>query len=144
MDHLKGPAADHSEIAGKEGSGKTALLVQAASYAHSNGWVVLYIPSATSSVDSSSAFTYSTDRALFEQPNLAADFLQRFSAANKAAFKAIKTSKARKIGEKQVAAGKSLEELAKAGAGDEKLTTSVFEAVMEELEQQTEQVVLPP
>ncbi|GAA6026343.1 hypothetical protein JCM8202_001951 [Rhodotorula sphaerocarpa] len=129
-------------LAGKEGSGKTALLVQAASYAHSNGWIVLYIPSATSLIDSSSPFTYSADRALFEQPNLAADFLQRFSAANKAAFKALKTAKAHKVGEREIASGKSLEELAKTGGGDEKLTTAVFEAIMEELSQQTKRPVL--
>lgn len=116
--------------------------MQAASYAHSNGWIVLYIPSATSLVDSSSPFTYSADRALFEQPNLAADFLQRFSTANKAAFKALKTAKAHKVGEREIAAGKSLEELAKAGGGDEKLTTAVFEAIMEELSQQTKSVFL--
>ncbi|KWU43039.1 peroxisomal protein [Rhodotorula sp. JG-1b] len=129
-------------LAGPEGSGKTTLLVQAASYAHSNGWVVLYLPSATATVDSSSAFTYSSERALFEQPGLAADLLQRFSSANKAAFKSLKTSRARVFGEKEIASGKSLEELAKAGMNDDKLTTAVFEAVMEELAEQKERPVL--
>lgn len=126
--------------AGPEGSGKTTLLVQAASYAHSNGWVVLYLPSATASVNSSSAFTYSSERALFEQPTLAADLLQRFSSANKAAFKSLKTSRVHLFGEKEIASGKSLDELAKAGTGDEKITTAVFEAVMEELAEQKEYV----
>ncbi|GAA5876703.1 hypothetical protein JCM3774_005920 [Rhodotorula dairenensis] len=129
-------------LAGPEGSGKTTLLVQAASYAHSNGWVVLYLPSATASVDSSSPFTYSSERALFEQPNLAADLLQRFSSANKAAFKSLKTSRVHVFGEKEIASGKSLDELAKAGTGDEKITTAVFEAVMEELSEQKHRPVL--
>ncbi|GAA5982282.1 hypothetical protein JCM10908_004813 [Rhodotorula pacifica] len=129
-------------LAGGEGSGKTTLLVQAASYAHSNDWIVLYLPSATATVDSSSAFAYSSERALFEQPVLAAELLQRFSSANKAAFKSLKTSRSHSLGDKTISSGKTLEDLAKAGLGDEKVTTAVLEAVLDELAAQKQYPVL--
>ncbi|BGP15615.1 hypothetical protein JCM10213v2_003604 [Rhodosporidiobolus nylandii] len=122
-------------LAGGSGSGKSTLLLQAVSYAQSTDWVVLYLPSAAPLVNSSTPHLYSQPRALFDQPALSASLLTKFAAANKAAFKALKTSKDWAFGDgaKRVAKGKSLEELAKAAGGDEKLVTSVFEAVMEEL-----------
>lgn len=91
-------------------------------------------------VNSSTPHLYSTPRALFDQPTLSASLLTKFSSANKAAFKALKTSKEYTFGEgataKKVAQGKSLEELVKAAGGDEKIVTSVLEALMEELEVQ--------
>lgn len=129
-------ADDIALSAGDKGVGKSSLLLQAASFAQSNKWIVLYIPSAAPLVNSSTPHNYSSTRALFEQPLLASSLLSKFTAANKAAFKAVKTQKEWTFGDKKVAAGKSLEELAKAAGGDEKLSTAVFEAVFAELEGQ--------
>ncbi|GJN89014.1 hypothetical protein Rhopal_001985-T1 [Rhodotorula paludigena] len=123
-------------LTGDKGVGKSSLLLQAASFAQSNKWIVLYIPSAAPLVNSSTPHNYSSTRALFEQPLLASSLLSKFAAANKAAFKAVKTQKEWTFGDKKVAAGKSLEDLAKAAGGDEKLSTAVFEAVFAELEGQ--------
>ncbi|GAA6000998.1 mitochondrial 37S ribosomal protein mS29 RSM23 [Rhodotorula paludigena] len=123
-------------LTGDKGVGKSSLLLQAASFAQSNKWIVLYIPSAAPLVNSSTPHNYSSTRALFEQPLLASSLLSKFTAANKAAFKAVKTQKEWTFGDKKVAASKSLEELAKAAGGDEKLSTAVFEAVFAELEGQ--------
>ncbi|GAA5914127.1 hypothetical protein JCM5296_004717 [Sporobolomyces johnsonii] len=127
---------------GGVGTGKSTLLLQAVSYAASTDWVVLYLPSATPLVNSSTPHLYSSARNLFDQPVLSASLLTKFSTANKAAFKALKTSQEWAFGERKVAKGKSLEELCKAAGGDEKLVTSVFEAVIEELSAQKERPVL--
>ncbi|GAA6043798.1 hypothetical protein JCM8097_007715 [Rhodosporidiobolus ruineniae] len=129
-------------LVGGSGSGKTTLLLQAVSYAQSTDWVVLYLPSAAPLVNSSTPHLYSSSRALFDQPTLSASLLTNFASANAQAFKALKTAKEWTFGDKKVAKGKSLDELAKAAGGDEKLVTSVFEAVMEELAAQKDRPVL--
>ncbi|GAA6020905.1 hypothetical protein JCM10207_003183 [Rhodosporidiobolus poonsookiae] len=129
-------------LAGGSGSGKSTVLLQAVSYAQSTEWIVLYLPSAAPLVNSSTPHIYSSTRALFDQPALSSSLLSKFAAANKQAFKQLKTSKEWTFGEKKVAAGKSLEELAKAAGGDDKLVTSVFEAVVDELAAQKERPVL--
>ena len=83
-----------TQIAGDKGTGKSSLLLQAVSYAQSTDWIVLYLPSALPLVNSSTPHSYSQQRALFEQPALAASLLTKFAAANKAAFKALQTTKA--------------------------------------------------
>lgn len=97
---------------------------------------------ATPLVNSSTPHIYSQPRALFDQPLLSTSLLSKLSAVNKAAFKELKTSKEYTFsggsgGEKKLAAGKNLEELCKAAGGDEKIVTSVFEALVEELSTQT-------
>ncbi|GAA5914688.1 hypothetical protein JCM8208_000413 [Rhodotorula glutinis] len=129
-------------LTGGKGTGKSSLLLQAVSYAQSTDWIVLYLPSALPLVNSSTPHTYSQQRALFEQPALAANLLSKFSSANKAAFKLLTTTKEHAFGDKKVAQGKTLEDLAKAAGGDDKLTTAVFEAVMEELAAQNQRPVL--
>ncbi|GAA5917401.1 hypothetical protein JCM6882_000846 [Rhodosporidiobolus microsporus] len=129
-------------LTGGAGSGKSTLLLQAVSYAQSTDWIVLYLPSAAPLVNSSTPHIYSSARALFDQPALSSSLLSKFSSANSKAFKALKTAKEWTFGDKKVAQGKSLEDLAKAAGGDEKLVTSVFEAVMEELSVQKQRPVL--
>ncbi|KPV75291.1 uncharacterized protein RHOBADRAFT_43782 [Rhodotorula graminis WP1] len=130
-------------LTGDKGTGKSSLLLQAVSYAQSTDWIVLYLPSALPLVNSSTPHTYSQQRALFEQPALASALLSKFAAANKAAFKQLQTTKEHAFGDsKKVAQGKTLEDLAKAAGGDDKLTTAVFEAVMEELAAQNQRPVL--
>ncbi|BGP31648.1 hypothetical protein JCM10296v2_003422 [Rhodotorula toruloides] len=129
-------------LAGPQGVGKSILLLQAASYAQSKGWVVLYIPEATRLVDSSAPYSYSPNLALFEQPTLALDLLDRWNSGNAEAFKSLKTSKAWAFGDVKVAQGKPLADLAKAAGRDEKIPTLVLEAVMEELSAQQEKSVL--
>ncbi|GAA6022898.1 hypothetical protein JCM11491_006619 [Sporobolomyces phaffii] len=130
-------------LVGGAGTGKSTLVLQAVSYAQSQGHVVFYLPSATPLVNSSTPHIYSQPRALFDQPVLSASLLSKLAAVNKAAFKELKTSKEYTFGAgKQVAQGKSFEELAKAAGGDDKIVTSVFEALIEELSIQTSRPVL--
>ncbi|GAA6063946.1 hypothetical protein JCM10212_002144 [Sporobolomyces blumeae] len=127
---------------GGAGTGKSTLMLQAVSYAQSSGFVVIYLPSSTPLTNSSTPHLYSSARALFDQPLLSASLLNKLSTTNKAAFKELKTTKEWAFGDRKVAKGKSLEELCKAAGGDDKIVTSVFEAVMEELSTQTARPVL--
>ncbi|GAA5904315.1 mitochondrial 37S ribosomal protein mS29 RSM23 [Sporobolomyces salmoneus] len=131
---------------GGAGTGKSTLMLQAVSYAQASGYIVFYLPSATPLVNSSTPHIYSQPRSLFDQPLLSSSLLSKLSSVNKAAFKELKTSKEHTFtggaSEKKVAAGKSLEELCKAAGGDEKIVTSVFEALLEELSTQNSRPVL--
>ncbi|GAA5884151.1 hypothetical protein JCM16303_005943 [Sporobolomyces ruberrimus] len=132
---------------GGAGTGKSTLMLQAISYAQASGYIVFYLPSATPLVNSSTPHIYSQPRALFDQPVLSSGLLTKLSAVNKPAFKELKTSKEYTFsggagGERKIAAGKTLEELCKAAGGDDKIVTSVFEALIEELSTQTSRPVL--
>ena len=98
--------------------------------------LMFLLRSATPLVDSSSPYNYSQAQAIFHQPALSALLLQRFAAANKASFKAIKTSQSWTFGERTVKAGEALSALL-AAAKDERLAVPVFDALMDELAAQT-------
>lgn len=99
-------------------------------------------PTATPLVNSSSPHSYSPAQAIFQQPTLASQLLTRFSTANRAAFKALKTSQEWTLGERVVPKGKSLEELILVNkAVDEKNASEILEAVMAELEGQSRSVL---
>lgn len=91
---------------------------------------------ATPLIDSSTPHAYSALHKLFHQPVLAQQLLSRFAGANRAAFKKLQTSRERIFGERKVAAGTSLEELATRNVG-EKSSTAVLEALFEELAEQS-------
>ncbi|GAA5940077.1 mitochondrial 37S ribosomal protein mS29 RSM23 [Sporobolomyces koalae] len=130
-------------INGEAGTGKSTLMLQAVSYAQSSGFVIIYLPSATPLVNSSTPHIYSEPRALFDQPVLSAQLLTKLATVNKQAFKEIKTTKAYQFGTApKFPAGKSLEELSKQANGDDKIVTSVFEALIEELSTQKTRPVL--
>ncbi|KAI5479188.1 mitochondrial carrier protein [Pseudohyphozyma bogoriensis] len=139
----KGKASRDSRhiLAGAPGSGKSVVMLQTVSYAQETGWVVLYLPSTTPLIDSSTAHAYSDSQKLFLQPTLSSQLLSKFVAANKPAFKAIKTSKAWEFGNVKVAAGKGLDELASKG-GDSSISPAVLEALFEELATQKSHPVL--
>lgn len=127
------------------------LMLQALTYAQSTGWVVLYLPSgqlsrllvqtpsltllsltATPILNSSTPHVYSSSQALFGQPALALQLLGKFTSANKAAFKALKTRKAWTFGDRVMKIGTGLDELSTKNV-DEKTSTAILEALFDEL-----------
>lgn len=139
---------------GPVGSGKSVLLLQAISYSHSSGWIVLYLPSSmhyprkarpfpltplihlgTPYVDSSTPYAYSSTQKVFQQPDASKLLLTRFAGANKAAFTALKTTKELSFGDRIVPSGTSLEALCSKSV-DAKNATAVMEAVFEQLSTQ--------
>lgn len=87
-------------------------------------------------VDSSTPHVYSASQALFDQPLLALELLTRFASVNKSAFKTLRTRKERTFGDRTVAVGQTLEELATRGV-DDKTSTAVLEAILDELSAQS-------
>ncbi|KAM0756006.1 hypothetical protein T439DRAFT_344926 [Meredithblackwellia eburnea MCA 4105] len=145
-------------LAGSPGSGKSILLLQAASYALSQGWIVLYLPSATPLINSSTPHVYSPTTKTFDQPVLSRQMLDRFLAANRATLRKLKTQREYSFGEEArdeqqqqqqqgkkkivvVPMGSGLDELATTNAG-EASATEVFKAVLDELSSQTTTPVL--
>lgn len=86
-------------------------------------------------VDSSTPHSYSAAQAIFHQPDLSTQLLTRFASANKATFKTLTTRKEWTFGERKVAAGKSLDELATKGV-EAKTASDVLEALFDELAHQ--------
>ncbi|KAK4048386.1 hypothetical protein OIO90_005856 [Microbotryomycetes sp. JL221] len=103
------------------------------------GWIVLYIPSATPFVNSSTPHVYSASLALFEQPTLATQLVSKFVTVNKSLFKKLKTAQTHTIGDKIVAAGASLEALC--SSVSDKTSTIVLTALLEELASQKSYVL---
>ena len=125
-------------IAGPAGSGKSVTLLQTVAYAHASGWVVLYMPSATPFVNSSTPHSYSSTQAIFEQPALATQLISKFLATNKAALKKIKSTKAYTFGEQNVSEGSTLDVLC--SKASDRTSTAVLSALLDELAAQTSYV----
>lgn len=113
------------------GSSSTSLPVT--SPLISGTWPPLTLFSAATPVlNSSTPHVYSSAQALFDQPALAQQLLGKFTAANKASFKALKTRKEWLFGDRVVKAGTGLDELSTKGV-DEKNSAAVLEALFDEL-----------
>ncbi|CUA78127.1 hypothetical protein RSOLAG22IIIB_02745 [Rhizoctonia solani] len=80
-------------LTGDTGSGKSHLLLQAANYAAADKWIVLYAPKVISWVDSTTPYAYDPRTKTFQQPELAAQILGQFIAANSTILSNIKIPK---------------------------------------------------
>ncbi|KAM0787467.1 hypothetical protein ACM66B_003544 [Microbotryomycetes sp. NB124-2] len=136
-----GSSKDHRLfLSGPAGCGKSVTLLQAVSYAQGSEWIVLYIPSATPYVNSSTAHAYSAPLALYEQPAAAAQLVSKILNVNKSLLKKLKTRKAHAFGDANVAEGTSLDVLC--SKVSEKTSTAVLTALLEELSAQNTTPVL--
>ncbi|CAK5283745.1 unnamed protein product, partial [Mycena citricolor] len=73
----------HVVLNGREGSGKSFLLLQAAQYASaSRSWITIYVPRARTLVDGSTPYSYSLSTQTYLQPRAARVLLQRIGRAN--------------------------------------------------------------
>ncbi|KAG8956068.1 37S ribosomal protein S23 mitochondrial [Tulasnella sp. 419] len=70
-------------LAGEAGSGKSILMMQAVDYCSKDGWIVLYVPHASSWVNSTTPYKYDYRSQTFHQPALAADILTNMLKFNK-------------------------------------------------------------
>ncbi|KAK4053389.1 hypothetical protein OIV83_001553 [Microbotryomycetes sp. JL201] len=118
-------------LTGAAGSGKSVVLLQAVAYAQASDWIVLYLPSATPYVNSSTAHVYSSSLALFEQPAAAVQLVSRIANVNKAAFKKLKASKTHSFGDSTLKEGTTLDVLC--SKVSDKTSTAVLTALLNEL-----------
>ncbi|GAO47277.1 hypothetical protein SAICODRAFT_26624 [Saitoella complicata NRRL Y-17804] len=133
---LEGDASSENRrilLHGPIGSGKTSLLMQAQAYAFESGWVVIHIPKAVGLVDNTTAYSYSSKRELYFQPDMAAIVLKRASDANAKLLSSLKVSKPWNFDRHTIRANSSLADLCKAGIMDPLVAPHVLEALLSEL-----------
>ncbi|KAJ1306829.1 hypothetical protein OPQ81_007814 [Rhizoctonia solani] len=131
-------------LTGETGSGKSHLLLQAANYAAANKWIVLYAPRVISWVDSTTPYAYDPRTKTFQQPELAAQILGQFIAANSMLLSQ-DLQITQEIQNERLGAfskGTPLSTLLNIGQKDQSLATEVLEVTLEVLGKQTRYPVL--
>ena len=121
-------------------------------YCASKGWVVLYVPegklgfagvkmiksvngsSASDWVDSSSSYQYDAKVRIFQQPMLAKQTLQQFSAFNRSILESYKVSRNFEHEKKRIVSGSPLMSLIELGIQDPNIAPRVLEFTLAELE----------
>lgn len=71
-------------LIGQQGSGRSTALLQIVDQALSTGWIVIYLPCATSYINSSSPISYDPESRTFLQPALSRSVLQSIIRSNEA------------------------------------------------------------
>ncbi|SGZ17619.1 BQ5605_C020g09133 [Microbotryum silenes-dioicae] len=143
IDQSKGnsSAASRTVLNGPSGSGKSVVMLQGLAYAQATGWIVLYLPSATPLVNSSTPHIYSPQRALFDQPQFAAQFLQRIAQTNKTLLTSLKTTQPYEL-TADLPIGTSLYALIIQSSPQDRSAPLLLEALFFELSRQTSHPVL--
>lgn len=132
-------------MTGDTGSGKSHLLLQAANYAASNKWVVLYAPRVINWVDSTTPYAYDARTQTFQQPELASQILDQFIQANSQILRSPNTQLAKEIQNERLgtfAKGAPLSSLLDVGLKDKSLATEVLEVTLKVLGEQSKHPVL--
>ncbi|KDN42777.1 hypothetical protein RSAG8_06531, partial [Rhizoctonia solani AG-8 WAC10335] len=130
-------------LTGDTGSGKSHLLLQAANYAAADKWIVLYAPRVTTWIDSTTPYAYDPRTKTFQQPELAAQILGQFIAANSRFLPDIQITKNiqnERLG--TFSEGTPLSDLLSVGQKDQSLATEVLEVALEVLGGQIKYVIL--
>ncbi|ESK97726.1 mitochondrial carrier protein [Moniliophthora roreri MCA 2997] len=120
LDEAEGKTSDKTRVVmtGRPGSGKSTLLIQAVRYALAKDWVVIYIPRARQTVNSSTAYSYDLRTQTYLQPQFAHQTLRRLLAVNKRILSELKMSSRLTLEKREIQAGTSLAELADLGVQD--------------------------
>lgn len=124
-------------LTGSAGSGKSMLLVQAASYALEAGWIVFYAPQLTKWLDSSTQYAYDEKSKQFAQIELSSQLLTKLLGVNKALLGKIELPETLTIAGEEFAAGSKLVDLVAAGAKEERLSVEALAATVDVLSKQT-------
>ncbi|KAK3810794.1 MAG: mitochondrial ribosomal death-associated protein 3-domain-containing protein [Benniella sp.] len=125
-------------LTGDSGSGKSAVLLQTVSHCLSAGWVVIYVPKASSWVNSSFAYSKVVNSPLFVQPTLASSIASQINNINKPALSKIVTSEAVRVRNQDIAEGTTLSSLLETGAKDPSMSQDILEVFMKEIGNQNE------
>ncbi|CAI2166825.1 9531_t:CDS:10 [Funneliformis geosporum] len=129
-------------LSGSLGVGKSALLVQAISYAMCQPWIVIYIPHAIQYVNSSYPYIKVESTNEFVQPTLAVLILQQIKRVNERYLRNIKLRRSHKIHRHAIEGDKTVSQLLDVGINDPHSAQDVFEIFMEEIGNNSEYPVL--
>ncbi|KAJ6567681.1 mitochondrial ribosomal death-associated protein 3-domain-containing protein [Mycena vulgaris] len=123
---------------GRQGCGKSFVLLQAAEYAAASGeWIVLYIPRARRFVDGSTPYSYSLATQTYLQPRAARETLQRFGTVNQHLLGYMTTTQPIEFEGHSLPEGTSLLDVIAASKEDETSGPAVLEAILREVAEQT-------
>ncbi|KAK7455168.1 hypothetical protein VKT23_011039 [Stygiomarasmius scandens] len=129
-------------ITGSAGTGKSVLLLQAVRYCLDNDWIVIYVPRAKTTVNSTTIHAYDLRTQTYLQPQYAFQMLQRISSVNSKLLGQINMRQSLNMERRQIPAGTSLAELATIGIKEQQLASVVLDALVNELSMQKKSPVL--
>lgn len=116
--------------------------MQAVQYCASQKWIVIYIPRAVSTVDSTTPYTYDIRTQTYLQPVFAFQILQRMLTVNAEALSSVQLQENLLLERQEVLAGTSLLQLINIAISERSRTVSqsplILEIVMRTLEKQTQ------
>ncbi|KAF9438327.1 37S ribosomal protein S23 mitochondrial [Entomortierella beljakovae] len=125
-------------LTGEAGSGKSATLLQTVSHCLTAGWVVIYVPKASTWINSSYPYNKVASTSSFTQPSLASTVIGQVNSVNNTILSKIVTSEDARVGRHDVKAGTSLTELLEVGIKDPFAAQNVLEVLLKELGTQKE------
>ncbi|OBZ66880.1 28S ribosomal protein S29, mitochondrial [Grifola frondosa] len=129
-------------LTGNNGCGKSHLLLQAVEYCTMKDWIVLYIPRAINTVNSTTAYVYDPTTQTYHQPAFSQQLLKRFLSVNLTVLQAMVTQEASHIESRTVPARTPLPSMIQMGIDDSHLAPFVLSALMNELSRQSKHPVL--
>ncbi|KIY69448.1 hypothetical protein CYLTODRAFT_349530 [Cylindrobasidium torrendii FP15055 ss-10] len=127
---------------GSAGTGKSHLLLQTVQHCHLQKWVVIYIPRAYATVDSTTTHVYDLRTRTYVQPFFSWQLVQRIFSTNQAILDTLTTTEKHDFGKVSVEAGQPLQELHRIAETDKYFAPQVLEVVLAELGKQKEHPVL--
>ncbi|KAK6344058.1 37S ribosomal protein S23 mitochondrial [Orbilia brochopaga] len=122
-------------IAGKAGTGKSILLLQAIVNAIQRSWVVIPISDAHDIVIGTTAYELDSETGRYIQPNYIRGLLGRIGKANANVLMKMKVKDDIQIGAIQIKAGSSLVSIIEAGTAGPDHSHKAFKALLNQLEQ---------
>ncbi|KAF9173381.1 37S ribosomal protein S23 mitochondrial [Mortierella sp. AD011] len=125
-------------LTGEAGSGKSATLLQTVSHCLSAGWVVIYVPKASTWMNSSFAYNKVPNTTSFVQPSLASTLAGQIHSVNKSALNNIVTSEVARVGRHDIVAGTTLSALLEIAVKEASAAQDVIEVFMKEMAIQKE------
>ncbi|KAL1915275.1 mitochondrial 37S ribosomal protein mS29 [Calcarisporiella thermophila] len=129
-------------LTGEVGAGKSALMLQAINYCHDKNWIVIYIPRAIKSMDSSQPFGKSSTGNEYVQPTVALSILQQIKTFNSEILNKIQLTKDYRFAQHSVEKSLPLSKLLDIGIKDQQVSQPVFEAFLNEVSQSNDHSVL--
>ncbi|KAG0377283.1 37S ribosomal protein S23 mitochondrial [Mortierella sp. AD032] len=123
-------------LTGEAGSGKSALLLQTVSHCLSAGWIVIYVPKASTWMNSSFAYNKVANSTSFVQPLLTSNLVGQIQNVNRAVLDKINTTEEALVGRHEIKKGTSLSALLEFGVKDQFASQDVMEVFMKEISNQ--------
>ncbi|KAK1235319.1 hypothetical protein PQX77_001460 [Marasmius sp. AFHP31] len=102
-------------LTGRPGCGKSSLLLQGVRYALAKEWVVIYIPRAKQTINSTTPHTYDMRTQTYLQPRFAHETLRRLLAVNEKILSDIRMTGSLQLEKREIPSGITLAALADIG-----------------------------